>query len=250
MYAVFSLGAVAVWWLLPRRDVSRARITAGVIAAALAGAVALSAACTFAPLSNAVLFYVFAATALLAAVRVITHTKPVYSAVYFVGLVLSVAALLVLLEAEFLAAALVVIYAGAILVTYLFVIMLAQQPDSPTYDRASREPFLGVLFAFLLTGLIGGHVAGVQGQPPGAPRASTAASAPVATPTLDQPMGNSESVGVALLIRYPVALEMAGILLLVSMIGAISLSRKRVPAEAGEARARPLGEAGRAAEPF
>ena len=107
--------------------------------------------------SDGVYFSLFAAMAILAATRVITHPKPVYSAIYFVAVVIAVAALLVLQEAEFLAVALVIIYAGAILVTYLFVIMLAQQPGSPIYDRRTREPFLAVVVGFVLMAMIAGR---------------------------------------------------------------------------------------------
>src|SRR5688500_6314815 len=72
-------------------------------------------------------FWIFSAIAVVAAVRVITHPKPVYSALYFVMTVMASAGLFVLMWAEFMAAALVIIYAGAILVTYVFVIMLASQ---------------------------------------------------------------------------------------------------------------------------
>ena len=65
------------------------------------------------------------------AIRVVTHPKPVYSALYFVLTVFASAGLFVLLWAEFMAAALVLIYAGAILVTYVFVIMLAAEAPPP-----------------------------------------------------------------------------------------------------------------------
>src|SRR3954454_5088946 len=72
-------------------------------------------------------FWIFAAIALLGALRVITHTKPVYSALYFVLTVFASAGLFLLVHAEFMAAALILTYAGAILITYVFVIMLAAE---------------------------------------------------------------------------------------------------------------------------
>ena len=85
--------------------------------------------------------------AIAAAVRMITHPRPVYAALYFVIVVLSSAALFLLLEAEFMAFALIIVYAGAILITYLFVLMLAHQAPQPgaefgqpEYDRVPREP--------------------------------------------------------------------------------------------------------------
>src|SRR5262245_33130545 len=65
--------------------------------------------------------FVLGLMALGGAVRVVTHSKPVYSALFFVLVVLSTAALVVMVGADFLGAALVIVYAGAILVTYVFV---------------------------------------------------------------------------------------------------------------------------------
>ena len=76
-------------------------------------------------------FWIFSTIAIGGAIRVITHTRPVYSALYFVLTVFASAGLFLLLRAEFMAAALVMIYAGAILVTYVFVIMLAAEGSKP-----------------------------------------------------------------------------------------------------------------------
>src|SRR5947207_1273185 len=78
-----------------------------------------------------VFFWLFSAIAIAGAVRVVTHPRPVYSALYFVLVVMASAGLFILLWAEFMAAALVIIYAGAILVTYVFVIMLATHSARP-----------------------------------------------------------------------------------------------------------------------
>ena len=103
-------------------------------------------------------FWIFSAIAVVGAIRVITHPRPVYSALYFVLTVFATAGLFILLYAEFMAAALVLIYAGAILITYVFVIMLASQvgpDDKPTvaqrmidYDRVSKEPLAAAAIGF------------------------------------------------------------------------------------------------------
>src|SRR4051812_35413141 len=93
-------------------------------------------------------FWVFSAIAVVGALRVVTHPRPVYSALYFVLTVMASAGLFVLMWAEFMAAALVLIYAGAILVTYVFVIMLAAEAQPlpgggerlAEHDAESREP--------------------------------------------------------------------------------------------------------------
>src|SRR3954468_4244523 len=113
-----------------------------------------------------VFFWLFAAIAIIGAVRVVTHPRPVYSALYFVLVVMASAGLFILLWAEFMAAALVIIYAGAILVTYVFVIMLATQstqtdPNDEShaggvaeYDRVSREPVAASAIGFTLMAVL------------------------------------------------------------------------------------------------
>lgn len=116
----------------------------------------------------AVYFWIFSAIALYGSLRVVTHPRPVYSALYFVLTVFASAGLFVLLWAEFLAVALIVIYAGAILVTYTFVIMLAADaaPAQPgrgdagvtdflaEHDRRARSPFAGSMVGFLTAGVL------------------------------------------------------------------------------------------------
>ena len=114
-----------------------------------------------------VYFWIFAAIALLGSARVVTHEKPVYSALYFVLTVFASAGLFILLYAEFMAVALVTIYAGAILVTYTFVIMLAadaapstKNPDEAAreflaeFDARSRSPWAAGTIGFLLMGVL------------------------------------------------------------------------------------------------
>src|SRR4051812_33630998 len=107
-------------------------------------------------------FWIFSAIAILGALRVITHPKPVYSALYFVLTVFATAGLFLLLWAEFMAAALVIIYAGAILVTYVFVIMLASEATPQAgpmagmneHDVISREPVLACAVGYTLMGVL------------------------------------------------------------------------------------------------
>src|SRR4051812_14368591 len=107
-------------------------------------------------------FWIFSTIALAGAVRVVTHTKPVYSALYFVLTVFASAGLFLLLWAEFMAVALVLIYAGAILVTYVFVIMLAAEATPTTgpmaglaeHDAISREPVIACAVGFAMMGVL------------------------------------------------------------------------------------------------
>lgn len=106
-------------------------------------------------------FYVFAGLAIASGLRMITHPRPVYAALYFILTILSSSGLYVLLSAEFMAFALVIIYAGAILITYLFVIMLATQAPSEEdeerlsdYDAVANEPVMASIVGFAMLALL------------------------------------------------------------------------------------------------
>ncbi len=236
-YLVPLVGAVAVFLAMPaRRDVVR-------IAPMVLGAIALGAMVGLLTKvfgHSRVVFYVLAVLAVLAAARVITHRKPVYSAVYFLLLVVSVAGIAIQAGAEFLGAALIIIYAGAILVTYVFVIMLAQQPTPPEHDIQPREPLLAVLAGFVLIGVMTGVMAKHYGPPAMTP-AATAPGRPVVTSaptdaTETWTLGNTMTLGTELMSTYVVAFETAGVLLLVGILGGISLATGRLvdPGESAE----------------
>jgi NADH-quinone oxidoreductase subunit J len=211
----------------------------------LAGASATSAST---PLALAV-----ATVGVIGAVRVITHPRPVFAAIYFVLTVIAAAAIFLMLEAEFLAFALVIVYAGAILITYMFVLMLAHQsPEDEIgrigdedYDRVPREPFVAVFLGFFLLAALGSVIERV---PPMAADAAPSATiratdnlmqaqqrlpgmqAGEGTPA-DQP-DNVHVVGLDLVARYPASLELAGVILLMAMFGAVVLARRQI--ELGE----------------
>ena len=207
-------------------------------------------------------YYVFSFIAIAAAVRVITHKRPVYSALWFIMVVLSSAGLLLVLNAEFMAFAMVIIYGGAILVTYMFVIMLASQnepqheEDIPAYDRFAREPVWACAAGFLLLAvllsvyysdnavqrnpdaamvsdaeLIESHLADRALRKDGSN--SELASSPSFTA---EELSNVERVGMDLFEEHPLAIELAGIILLVSLIGAVVIAKTHVPNEDEVAR--------------
>lgn len=166
-------------------------------------------------------FWIFSAVALVGSLRVVTHPRPVYSALYFVLTVMASAGLFILLQAEFMAIALIIIYAGAILITYVFVIMLAAQTvasDRPLaavveYDAVSREPVVASAIGFTLAGVLLFIIFD---------RAPEAAA--VAT-TVD---GTAANLGRYLFTSQVVSLEVAGLILTLSMVGAIIIARRRV----------------------
>ncbi len=100
------------------------------------------------------LFYCLAGISLAAAVAMITQRNPVHAALSFALVVLSSCGLFLLQAAPFLMAATTIVYAGAIVVTFLFVIMLAQQGGLSRADQHAQEPFLSTLAAAILMGAI------------------------------------------------------------------------------------------------
>jgi NADH:ubiquinone oxidoreductase subunit 6 (subunit J) len=100
------------------------------------------------------LFYLFSGCAVFSGGLLVTQHRPARAALSFALVILSVSGLFLLLAAPFLAAASVTIYAGAIIVTFLFVIMLAQQAGADNADSRSREPGLSTITGFLLLGAL------------------------------------------------------------------------------------------------
>src|SRR5262249_30290136 len=104
------------------------------------------------------LFFSFSGLALLGGISLVTSRNPARGAISFALVVLSTCGLFLLQAAPFLMAGTVIIYAGAIIVTFLFVIMLAQQEGPSDADSRSREPVFVVATAFVLLGCLLGVV--------------------------------------------------------------------------------------------
>ncbi len=168
IYGACVLGAIGVLLALPRRGV-KLGLLGGILGGAALGAAFLALLPRLAANGDAavtgagpgVLFYIFAFIAAAGALRMITHPRPVYAAMYFILVVIASGGLFLLLAAEFMAFALVIVYAGAILITYLFVIMLAQEtPDDDDhsvlteYDANAREPVAAVMAGFVLMAML------------------------------------------------------------------------------------------------
>ncbi len=251
MYAAPGLGALAIYAGLPKQGAPGRRALASLLAALALGGVVVLVLGLLGDSGRPAVFGILSALAVGGAIRVVTHPRPVYSALYFILVILSTAALVIHVGAEFLGIALVIVYAGAILVTYVFVIMLAQQSESGArfasvldYDRSAREPLWASAAGFLLTATIGTVL--VRG-----------AQAPGTRELFERSAGgaaaggeNTLKLGRLLMIEHAVSVEVAGVLLLVAMIGAIAIARKRIPhADEGAAGPAP-GEIGRRVEPY
>jgi NADH-quinone oxidoreductase subunit J len=237
---------------------------------------------------------IFGTVALAGATRMVTHPKPVFAALYFILVVIATAGMFLLLGAEFMAFSLVIVYAGAILITYMFVLMLAQQ--SPVegaggdawYDRMPREALSAVVVGFLMVAMLtdaffspgaqalrnetftqsaepgamaawarlesmpkllletaqkanpsvssivetDGHLLAINGAD--AFVTAKLADGSTARVMLDASLApdNGRQVGVDLVSKFPAGLEIAGVVLLMALFGAVILARKQI--ELGE----------------
>jgi NADH-quinone oxidoreductase subunit J len=147
-----ALAAVGVWLLLPRprnRAIAWGALCA-LAALILAGIFWVRWEQAVSP--EVVLFYAFSGMAILGGLALIAQRNPARAAVSFAVVVVNVCGLFLLQAAPFLMAASIIIYAGAIIVTFLFVLMLAQQQGFSSADDRSREPFLASFAGFVLLG--------------------------------------------------------------------------------------------------
>jgi NADH:ubiquinone oxidoreductase subunit 6 (subunit J) len=148
-----AAGAAAVFVLLPRPRPYPSWLGAlfGAAAVLLTGATILRAGAVTA---ETFLFYAFSFLAVVSGVLLVTQHNPARAALSFALVILSTCGLFLLLAAPFLMAATIIIYAGAIIVTFLFVLMLAQQEGPSDADQRSREPLLASLTGFILLGAL------------------------------------------------------------------------------------------------
>ena len=167
-------------------------------------------------MSWSLLFFIaVGAVSLAAAVGVVASRIPVHSALFLLVHFASLAVLYIMLDAQFLAAAQVIIYAGGIVILILFVIMLIGSDRIKASDQRSWIPYVGmVLGLILLASIATSLLAGGAG--------------PVVPPTAIQ-AGIPEAVGLRLYTQYILPFELVAILLLVALIGALLLARRIQP---------------------
>lgn len=158
-------------------------------------------------------FYFFAALAVVGGVMMITRKNAVHSAVYLVLTFVSVSAIYIILGADFLFAVQVLVYAGGILVLFLFVIMLVNLEEPRRYTGGKLHLVTAAVITLLLFGMLAGLFA--------------RAGAGQVLSSSGQAEGNLQAVGLALFREYMFPFEVVSVLLLVAMIGAIVLGRPR-----------------------
>ncbi len=293
LYLGVVVGALGVALALPRKGLSP-QVIGALIAGAGLGLALLAMGLKAGGNGPGIYFYMFALIGLGAALRMISHPRPVYAALYFILTILSSAGMYLLLGAEFMAFALIIIYAGAILITYLFVIMLATQAPTADevealseYDRYSREPIVSTVAGFALLAVLTAMLGNGLAEPPpargsdaaflgtalaewfepaleaqyGIPPEARVVAVEGTTATVLFPNGwggseqmqifraleanetmefalpaeaapeNIQRIGLALVGQHPLGLELAGVILLMAMLGAVVLARKQIDVE-------------------
>jgi len=163
------------------------------------------------------LFYIFAAVLLLAAFRVITARNPVHAALFLVLAFFQAAAVWLLLKAEFLAITLVLVYVGAVMVLFLFVVMMLDiNLDTIRKGFWRHFPLAGTVGAIIALEMSYVLMGGFR-EPPQAASASAAGN-------LATQVSNTKELGKLLYSQYIYPLEIAAVILLVAMIAAIALT--------------------------
>ena len=172
---------------------------------------------------EAIFFYAFGTVAVASALLMILMKNPVVSAVYLVVTFFSIAALFIMLNAQLLAALQVIVYAGAIMVLFLFVIMLLNLNRT---EFTSYKLFFTKVFALLLVAITLWIVAGYIG---GATDAEGVTAVQVdASYRIQADAPNSQSFARVLFTRYVYPFEIIGLLLLAGIIGAVLMAKKKV----------------------
>jgi len=166
---------------------------------------------------NQVIFYFFAGLAVVSSVLVVTRRNAVHSAVFLITALLATAGIYLQLRAEFLFAVQVILYVGGIMVVFVFVIMLVNLDVAVRQIQFNRQKWVAGLVGLVLAGLLG--LALRQGTQ------AFELPAPAGGALLEP---NTERIGEVLFQKYLVAFEIASILLLVALIGAVVMAKKRI----------------------
>ncbi|HLV95940.1 MAG TPA: NADH-quinone oxidoreductase subunit J [Candidatus Acidoferrales bacterium] len=164
---------------------------------------------------NAVLFYFFAVLAVASAILMVTRRNIIHGAVFLITTLLATAGIFLQLQAEFLFVVQIILYVGGIMVLFVFVIMLVDLDLSLHLVQFNRQRFVaGALALVLAAQVLGAFWVSRSSIGPG--------PAAVVAPQ------NTEAVGQALFGRYMLPFEIASILLLVAMIGAVVMGKRRI----------------------
>ena len=167
-------------------------------------------------------FFALSALAMGSAIMVITRRNPVHSAVSLIVTLLSVAGIFLMQQAEFLFAVQIILYVGGIMVLYLFVIMLVNLDVAAKQAQFSRHWFVAGLTALVLTAeLAYGLYLAYGGR-------QMREAFPLAVPTHNAPAANNtQAVAMVLYQNYMLPVEIASIMLLVAIVGAVVMAKRK-----------------------
>jgi len=171
-------------------------------------------------MADKVIFYFFAAIAVGGAVLTVTRRNAVHSAIFLITSLLATAGVFLQLRAEFLFIVQIILYVGGIMVLFVFVIMLVNLDVSLQQLQFSRQKWVALIVALALAGQVGVMFWSAEKLPGQILPGVTAAAA-------DRLPPNSEAVARSLFSTYLLPFEIASILLLVAMIGAVVMAKKR-----------------------
>ena len=172
--------------------------------------------------TEAILFYLISSVAIISAVSVILQKNPIYSVISLIVTLVSLATVFLLLNAQFLAAVQIIVYAGAIMVLFLFVVMLLNLGKNDAGEEGRDKLFIqkkaavilgGTLFVIFAMVIKGGFYSGKPG---------------IYTTEVINSIGNTELVGKLLFTEYLLPFEITSVLLFAAIIGTIILAKKKI----------------------
>jgi NADH-quinone oxidoreductase subunit J len=162
-----------------------------------------------------VIFLLFACIAVFCGISLVVQTHPVASALSLIGVMGSLAVLYLQLGGEFIAAAQVIVYAGAIMVLFVFVIMLLNAgAETPTFQTSSFVKYLGIVLLVAFLGLISFIIQAALPKTEGV--------------VFGVFQGTAADVGRKLFTSYLLPFEVTSVLILIALVGAIVLARKEI----------------------
>lgn len=161
-----------------------------------------------------ILFSIFAFTAVACAVSLVVQKHPIASALSLIGVMGSLAVMYLLLGAEFIAAVQLIVYAGAIMVLFVFVIMLLNAGSEAPRSRSWSARFLGIPLLMVFLGLLGFLI---QAMAPGLGNVSFGGFT-----------SSAKDIGRSLFSTYLLPFEVTSVLVLIAILGAIVLARKEI----------------------
>ena len=164
-----------------------------------------------------IVFAILSAVALVSAVLVITRRNAVHSVIWLIVTLFAVSGIYLLQHAEFLFAVQIILYVGGITVLFLFVVMLVDIDVALKQARFARQWQLALVTALVLIGLLG-YALHNRGHGLNLP----------ARPMVEAPAQNTQAIGMALYQNYMLPVEIASLLLLVAMVGAVIMAKRKL----------------------